>query len=111
VARVRELPGPVLSPYAPWLPVQAGHPPAPALIALWDIDHAGGPYRAQVRAFDDAMRAGRWASVLTPDGKLGHGLLDAYVPGPALGVEGPATRTGWPVRVRRVWVPRDRNGP
>jgi hypothetical protein len=107
VAIVRDMPGPVLSPYAAWLPVQAGHPASPALIALWDIDHAGGPYRAQVRTFEDAVRAHRWGRVLTPDAKLGYGLLDGYTPGPALGVEGPATRTGWPIRLRRVWVPRD----
>ncbi len=106
VERVRALPGPVLSPHAPWLPVQAGHAPSLALIALWDIDHEGGPFRADVKLVPDAMAAHRWKTVLTPDDKLGYGLKEAYAPGPALGVQGPPTRTGWPLRVRKAWPPR-----
>ncbi len=106
VERVRTLPGPVLSPHAPWLPVQAGHAPSLALIALWDIDHEGGPFRADVQLVREAMAAHHWKTVLTPDDKLGYGLKDVYVPGTALGVPGPPTRTGWAVRVRKAWTPR-----
>ena len=113
---MRTLPGPVLSPHAPWLPVQAGHAPSLALIALWDIDHEGGPFRADVQLVREAMAAHHWKTVLTscppnktclpPDDKLGYGLKDAYVQGTDLGVLGPPTRTGWAVRVRKAWTPR-----
>jgi hypothetical protein len=106
VESVRALPGPVLSPHAAWLPVQAGHPPSLALIALWDIDHPGGPFREDVARVRAAMADHHWKTVLTADDKLGYGLKEAYTAGPRIPVQGPPTRTGWPIRVRKAWTPR-----
>ena len=107
------MPGRVWAPHAPWLVVQAGKGEGPggavtgpALIALWDIDHEGGPFLPQVARVRDAVKEGRWDVIFTPDDKLRYGLRDHYVRAPWT-VTGPSTRTGWPVRIRMAWRPRD----
>ena len=113
VEEIRALPGRVWAPHAPWLVVQAGKSEGPggavtgpALIALWDIDHEGGPFLPQVARVRDAVKEGRWDVILTPDDKLRYGLRDHYTRAP-WSVTGPSTRTGWPVRIRMAWRPRD----
>ncbi len=105
VEEVRALPGDVLSAHAPWLLVQAGKDPSLALIALWDIDHEGGPFHADAARVPAAMASQRWSAILTPDDKLGYGLRDHYDRAP-LAVTGPPTRTGWPIRLRLLWAPK-----
>lgn len=105
VEELRALPEPMLVPHAPWLPVLAGKQPSLALIALWDIDHNGGPFKADVRKVKKAIAAKRWKTVVTPDADLGYGLADHYVVAKRI-ASGPPTRTGWNVRLRRVWAPK-----
>ena len=48
VEALRGYPGPVLSPYAPWLAVRAGFEPSFHLYAFWDVaQFPGGPLRRQ----------------------------------------------------------------
>lgn len=105
---LRHVEGPVLSPHAPWLAVQAGKEPAFALIALWDIDHPEGPAVAGAEAVERAFSERRWAAVLVGGRGLRRGFGDHYrldrrlpVPPGTL-----ATLTGWPVRPVELWVPR-----
>lgn len=106
VEELRKLPEPMLVPHAPWLPVMAGKQPSLALIALWDIDHVGGPFKDDVRKVKQALADKHWATVVTPDADLGYGLATHYVVAKRL-PSGPPTRTGWNVRLRRVWVPKE----
>ena len=106
VEELRGMPGPVLMPHGPWYPVMAGHEPSFALIALWDIDHAGGPFEKGSRVVDRALRDARWKTVVTPDDKLGHGFLEHYERAAAVGGRPFGTRTGWGVRFRHVWRPK-----
>lgn len=112
VEELRGLPGPVLMPHGPWYPLMAGHAPSLALIALWDIDHEGGPLNKEGRVVDRAMKAQRWATIVTPDDKLGHGLREHYERAGVLDARPFGTRTGWGVRFRTVWRPKARDaGP
>lgn len=107
VARLRSIEGEVLMPHAPWYPVLAGKAPSFPLIALWDVDHGGrlSPFAQRV---DQAIAARRWAAIIVPDGKLGHGLAEHYQVGETLRYTGRAfyPKTGWPVRPRLVYLPR-----
>lgn len=106
IAELRELPGPILMPHGPWYPVLAGKAPSLALISLWDIDQDGGVLKREARMVDRAMAQGRWATVITPDDKLGHGLTEHYARSRPLTAKPFNTRTGWAVRFRTVWHPK-----
>jgi hypothetical protein len=105
VAEVAALPGPVLIPHAPWLAVQAGHAPGFALIALWDVDHDGGPFLAGVDAVKAALAEGYWRSAVVPDDKLGRGFAQHYRRVRSLRTTSVPTQTGWNVRLRQIWEP------
>lgn len=105
VEELRALPEPMLIPHAPWLAVLAGKKPSFALITLWDVDHRGGPLARELKPIREAMAAHYWRTIVTPDAKLGMGLLDHYAPGPPLNTDVVPTRTGWGVRLKRTWVP------
>ncbi|MDP2311037.1 MAG: hypothetical protein Q8P18_33765 [Pseudomonadota bacterium] len=106
VDELREMPGPILMPHGPWYPVLAGKDPSFALISLWDIDKDGGVLEREARVVDRAMAKGRWATVITPDDKLGHGLSEHYARAGAVKAKPFSTRTGWAVRFRTVWHPK-----
>ncbi|MFT7520296.1 MAG: hypothetical protein ACI9MC_002441 [Kiritimatiellia bacterium] len=103
VARLAEVQGPVWSPYAPWLPVLAGHRPSSHLIALWDVDttrHPTGPYQDARATYLRAASEKHWGAVLGAQRRLGYGIEDNYphvqriyaLPGTF------RVPSGWPVR-------------
>lgn len=106
VEDLRTLPEPLLIPHSPYLAVLAGKAPSFSLIALWDLNHEGGPLRSGVREVERAMRQGYWKAVVVPDEKLGYGLRDGYRKWRGLREISPGMKTGWPVRLRQVWVPK-----
>lgn len=110
VAMVRErCDGPVLSPLAAWLPVQAGGAPSVHLIALWDVQHRGGPFAADVeRRIGEAVADHRWACVLQGARPLRFGIEEHYRPAGVLPVRGRELlpRTGWSARPSTLLVPR-----
>ncbi len=107
VEELRGLPGPMLMPHGPWYPVLAGKEPSFALISLWDIDTAGGVLAREANVVDRALAAGRWATVVTPNDKLGHGLQEHYRRAGPLKARTFPTRTGWGVGFRSVWHPKE----
>jgi hypothetical protein len=111
VEELKGLPEPVLCPYAPYALVQAGKDPTFSLIALWDIDYEGGPYRPFVAEVDQAMAEHHWASAVLPDDKLGHGIKRYYQRDHFLKTPSPGTLVGWPVRLNQVWLPREQPLP
>lgn len=119
VAYLRDAPGPVLSPYAPFLPVLAGHEPSFHLISLWDLKHPEGPFRAESQAINEAIAKGWWATVVDAQRSMGFGVGRSYhkvftftfrdrsAPEPAdggrrKGVFMPVT--GWPQRPAVIWA-------
>lgn len=107
IDELRALPEPLLMPHAPYYPVLAGKKPSFGLITLWDIDHDGGPFRSGVKRIREAITDHYWASIVLPDDKMGFGLKDAYQRDHLFHSRPVATKTGWPVKIRSVWVPRD----
>lgn len=110
---LRNCDGPVFSPYAAWLPTYAGHAPEAHLIALWDIDHARGPYKADVAKFHLAAKNHRWACVVDSNGKgVGFGIPQAYRRETTVVRSGGVfvPKTGWRVQPEALWVPSGTSG-
>lgn len=113
VRAVRDARGPVLSPVAAWIPVQAGHPPSLHQIAVWDLIVAGGPYEREVTSVQRAIEDRYWGAVVEGSRPFNYPLDGAYQ------VERPISerddvlmpRSGWPVRPVRVLAPRTRPQP
>ena len=108
VERIRAVPGPVLAPWSPWLPVAAGKAPGFHLIGLWDIDHDGGPLQPAIADIEADIAAQRWTVVMTSNDKLGLGLSSAYSKAERVQPAGGALRpkSGWKVRPKDFWRPR-----
>jgi hypothetical protein len=108
VDEIASVNGPVLSPFAAWLPVYAGRPPSLHYMGVWDLDYKGGPYRAQVQVVRDAMREQRWSLVVAGSQKFPYGTADAYDTRETLVDEkDPAMmpKMGWPARPNRLLFP------
>ncbi len=107
VEQLRSIDGPILAPWQPWMPVQAGKQPSIALIALWDIDHEGGPLHSEAQVIAESIREAHWAAVLTARSKLKRGLKKHYKKTTFDRPMGRALypKTGWRVRPHALWVP------
>lgn len=111
VDRIRQCPpGPVLSPHAPWLAAQAGREPGLHLIALWDVNHRGGPYANTTRSFVEAAAQHRWPCIVTGRRDAqGFGVDKSYALAETFPVPGKAMmpKTGWRVRPTALLVPKE----
>lgn len=106
VEALRGVEGPILSPYAPWLPVLAGKEPSWHLISLWDTsDHPKGPFPGTARAIDRALKAHRWAAVADAQKSMGYGVRGAYPESRPLPGDGFMPKTGWRTRPAMVRTP------
>lgn len=109
VARLRDAPGPILSPFNPWLAAQAGHEPGWHLIALWDIRHREGPFQPDVKALLDAINHGYYGTIVDSDegAKLGFqtAYRKAHVFQSARSIFTP--RTGWRARPNVIWTRKE----
>jgi len=100
--------GPIFSPFAAWLPVRVGQAPSAHLIAIWDIDHKKGPLHRYMRAFPEATRTHHFSCVVDAGRKpIGYGVQEHYRKAHAFQGRGGATKTGWPVRPRTLYVPKE----
>jgi len=86
VAPLRGLEGPVVSPFASWLPTYAGHPPSLHAQAVWDLDYPGGPFVDDVERIRRAIRERHWRVVVGGNFPLVRGLPfnETYAPGPLI---------------------------
>jgi hypothetical protein len=125
VEAVGDIPGPVLAPWYPWIPVQAGKRPYFHLIALWDIMHKESPLRPYGNAVRKDLKSQRWQAILgiSTNKSLRYGVEESYRSSARLprdqriafstpkeaGAGAMRTRTGWPVRPQSVLVPKIRN--
>lgn len=111
VEELRAMPEPVFLPHGPWYLVLAGKTPTFALITLWDIDHKGGPYRPYVKKVRDAIAEHHWPVGVTPEKDPGYGFEKAYAAARRVRASTFSTKTGWSVKLRRVWEPRPATEP
>lgn len=109
VRACREVEGPVLSPFAAWIPVYAGRPPSLHFEAVWDLQGPRNPLRDDAeQALRKAIRDRRWALVLGGAQPIGYGLPDHYRTDPPLLREKDAAlrpKSGWPARPTRLMFP------
>ncbi|MFT4625854.1 MAG: hypothetical protein ACI8PZ_004525 [Myxococcota bacterium] len=110
VDQIRAVDGPVLSPFAAWLPVLAGQDPSVHAMAVWDCNYRGGPYHHDLAAIEQALREHRWSVVLAGTQGFIPALSKHYRRDSALFA--PTDRslmpmTGWKARPEWVLVPRD----
>ena len=108
VEQLREIDGPILAPWQPWMPVQAGKEPSIALIALWDIDHEGGALHREAQVIARSISDKHWSAVLTSRHRLKRGLKKHYKKTTFDKPMGRALypKTGWRVRPHALWVPK-----
>jgi hypothetical protein len=64
VAELASIQGPVLAPWSPWLPAQAGKRPFFHLIAAWDIGHEGSPLSPYLEQITRDMKTQRWSAIV-----------------------------------------------
>ncbi|MEM6930184.1 MAG: hypothetical protein AAF602_24810 [Myxococcota bacterium] len=90
VAGLHRVEGPVLSPFAAWLPTYAGHFPSLHAQAAWDLMYPRGPFVDEVAVVERAIRGGYWGAVVGGNFPLvrGYPFAEVYEPGPL--VVGPA---------------------
>ena len=109
VEALKDREGPVLSPFAAWLPTYAGHEPSLHYMGVWDLDYAGGPMVDELSVVRKAVADGYWPTALDADQDFPYGLRKHYrVDGDPLVGDGPALRpkTGWSARPQQLRVPR-----
>lgn len=100
--------GPIWSPHSPWLSVQAGYPSTTHLIALWDIDHEGGPFVEYVADIKKDIQDHRWGTIVSADKRLGFGLKQYYEYHRSIRPAGRRfiPKIGWKVRPSYVYRPK-----
>ncbi len=99
--------GPVLSPFAAWLPTYAGHPPSVHYMALWDLDYEGGPFEHHLDEVREAVEAQRWPQAVRATRAFPYGLDKAYEPRGQVDVgDVMQPATGWGVGPKAVLQPR-----
>ena len=113
VAQIAELDGPVLSPLAPWLPVQAGHEPHWHLIAWWDVTHPGSPWPDYKAECLERVEKQEWGAIISGKRQLQLNERDYYRKGQTFRYRGKAftPRTGWTARPTTVWIPDPAKAP
>jgi hypothetical protein len=113
VQAAREADGPVLSPWAAWIPVYAGKEPSLHYMGLWDLEYPGGPYLADTEVVRAAVKSQRWAMVFAGKERFPYDLPSQYQLRTEVLRQGqPALmpKTGYRVRPERILVPIDHRG-
>ncbi len=110
VAAMREVDGPILSPFSAWTPTYAGRDPSLHAMGIWDCLYPDGPYFAELDVVEDALREHRWSLFLAgPHRLLGdpdryyEEVRVAFPPGdPRM-----LPQTGFMARPTRLLTPRE----
>ncbi len=114
VALLRDAPpGPIFSPYAAWLPVQAGRAPSLHLMGLWDLEYDDGPLLEEARAVKADIRRARFSLIVDGTRGYGRGIEQTYRKDKTIALpEGVfLPQTGWDVRPAALWRPKEAEAP
>ena len=108
IEAMSQVEGEIWSPHFPWYATKVGKAPSAPLIAIWDINHQGGPMKKDVRHIKRDVREQRFEAVLAPRKDPGLEVPQFYEKTP-LGIAGNGlrTKTGWRVKPSFLWVPKD----
>ena len=108
VEALRARPGPVLSPFAPWLPVQAGHPPSLHMLGISENSLPGSAFAETRGLFEAAVAEAHWPTVVAGSREIGYGLEERYQFDAFVEASGRALwpRSGYVVRPETIMVPR-----
>ena len=109
IARLKKIDRPVFSPHSPWYPVMAGHPPSAHLIAIWDIDHQGGPFQSSVQSIELAIEQQKFGAILLSNSKVDYGRKKFYRKRESIRYESKSVfvpKKGWKVRPRYLYFPK-----
>ena len=109
VDAVAAVDGPVLSPFAAWIPVYAGREPSLHYMGVWDLDYPGAPYREDLQRYREALKRHHWAAIVGSNQRFLDGLTQDYRPAgelvpPKSGALMP--KTGWNARPWRMLKPK-----
>lgn len=114
VEALRGADGPILSPFASWLPTTVGQPPSIHAMAVWDLDREGGPFEADLVVIDDALRRHHWSLAAVSLQGFRDDLPACYEADPPLiGADQPwfFPKSGWQARPVAVAHPRPCGDP
>jgi len=106
VEALYDAPGPILSPWAAWLPAQAGHAPSVHWIAWSDIDHEGSPFYERAQQMRSPLGLRHWSTALLGNRKVGFGVESRFSRQRPLPVgEAMRPKSGWDARPTRWAFP------
>jgi hypothetical protein len=113
VEAIKRYDEPILSPFAPYLPAQAGKRPSFHLIALWDVaQHRNGPFFDQAKGINKAAREHHWNAVIDGTNPVKFGITGgpnaAYKNAEVIQPRGKAftPKTGWRTRPKAIVIPK-----
>lgn len=109
VAEVAKAEGPVLSPFAAWLPTYAGKPPSLHAMGVWDCNYPGGPYFEDLALINQAIETQHWPMILGAQQPMLGEFVRFYEPSKEVVAERETAlnpKTGYIVRPWRLLVPR-----
>lgn len=75
---LRELPGPILSPFAPWLAVQAGYPPSLHQLSISENSMPGSAFPSTRERIRAAVDSAYWPIVVAGNRPIGFGVEERY---------------------------------
>jgi hypothetical protein len=108
VEKIREVGGPVFAPHSPWYVVMAGQPYSAHLIAIWDIDHKGGPLHRDVSKIRTDIKSKRWKALLLANERFDYGRKGVYTQREKIRLPGAKSlmpKVGWKVRPSSLYLP------
>ncbi len=108
IEKLKAVDGEVWAPHFPWYPTYAGKRPSAPLIAIWDINHEGGPMKSYMGPIKQDVRDHKWAAILAPRRDPAMQIKEHYRKTP-LDIPGNGLRTkaGWRVRPTFLWLPKE----
>jgi len=109
VEAARRTKGAVWSPYAAWIPHDAGKRPSAHMMGFWDLDFAGTPFPEHEEAAREAIRDHRWSLVIGSSAFFPYDLDAGYRKGEVFEKDRAlCPKTGWKACADRLLVPKGR---
>ncbi len=109
VMELRQVDGPVLAPYAPWLAHAAGHAPGTHLISMWDVAHERSPFGDMRIEYGDAAMKRHWGAILTGPARFKFDVHTTYKIKALVQPKDKTSffpKTGWRARPKHLLVPK-----
>lgn len=107
VEAARRTNGEVWSPYAAWIPHDAGKRPSAHTMGFWDLDHEGTPFPEHEAIVPDAIRDHRWSLVIGSSAFFPYDLEQHYRKGEVFEQDRAlCPKTGWEACADRLLLPR-----